>query len=39
MNEIRWNLDEVNIDNIFSHNKTLYVMNANEEHGSKSIKV
>jgi hypothetical protein len=37
MNEIRWNRDEVNVDNIFIHNKVIYVTNDNEDHGSKSI--
>ena len=37
MNEIRLNRDEVNVDNIFAHNKALYVIDDNEDHELKSI--
>jgi hypothetical protein len=38
MNGIRWNRDEVNIYNIFTHNKALYVIDDKEDHELKSIK-
>ena len=32
------NRDEVNVDNIFAHNKALYVIDDNGDHELKSIK-
>ena len=39
MNEIRLNRDEVNVDNIFTHNKALDVIDDNEDHELKSIEI
>ncbi len=38
MDKIRWNRDEVNVDNIFAYNIALYVIDDNEDHKFKSLK-
>ena len=35
---MRWNRNEVNVDNICTYNIALYVISDNEDHDLKSIK-